>query len=145
MTRAYASAVVPAGAQDVWSRVREFNGLPDWHPAITGSELEGAPPAVEVGAVRHLTLGDGGAVVERLVALDDGDRSMTYDILKSAFSVRRYRATIRVRPVTATADTFVEWYADFDSEGADETELVEFFSGGVFGTGLRGLRDLFAG
>ena len=56
MARSYASAVVPASADEVWSLVRDFNGLPNWHPAITGSEIEGGGSAEAVSAVRALTL-----------------------------------------------------------------------------------------
>ena len=64
------SSVVPADAETVWRVVRDFDGLPTWHPAISASELEDGARTDQVGAVRHLTLGDGGAVRERLVALD---------------------------------------------------------------------------
>ena len=50
MARSYASAVIPAPAEQVWELVREFNGLPDWHPAIASSEIEGGRSAGEVGA-----------------------------------------------------------------------------------------------
>ena len=74
MPKAYSSGVVPASADSVWELVRPFNGLAAWHPAIVQSELTSGSD-VEVGSVRRLTLGDGGIVVERLLALDDADRS----------------------------------------------------------------------
>ncbi len=33
MPRPYSSAVIPASADEVWGLVRDFNGLPGWHPA----------------------------------------------------------------------------------------------------------------
>ena len=78
MPEAFASAIIPADAAAVWAVVRDFDGLPRWHPAIESSVLE--TPGDSVGAVRHLTLGDGGEVREVLVALSDTTRSLTYEI-----------------------------------------------------------------
>ncbi|MGH4026857.1 MAG: SRPBCC family protein [Pseudonocardiaceae bacterium] len=142
MPRPYSSAVVPASADEVWRLVRDFNGLPGWHPAIDNSELtEGA--SAEVGAVRRLTLADGGVVVERLVTLDDSDRSYTYEILESPFQVRRYVSTIRVAPVTDSGQAFVEWWSEYDAESADESQLSAVFADNVYAAGIAGLRKRF--
>lgn len=143
MPRAYASGVVPASADAVWSHIRDFNSLPDWHPAITASELTSGAGA-EVGAVRRLTLGDGGIVVERLLVLDDPDRSVTYEFVENPFGARRYTATLRVAPVTATGEAFIEWWAEFDAEAADEKRLTDFFADAVYGGGIAALGELFA-
>jgi Polyketide cyclase / dehydrase and lipid transport len=144
MPRPYASGVVPASADAVWSLVRDFNSLPQWHPAITGSELTSGSGA-EVGAVRKLTLGDGGIVVERLLVLDDADRRSTYEFLENPFGARRYIATLRVAPVTASGEAFVEWWAEFDADGGDEARLTDLFANTVFGTGIGAIRHHFAG
>jgi hypothetical protein len=144
MTRAYASAVIATSAEEVWAVIRDFDGLPAWMPAIEASSLDSGT-AAEVGVVRRLTLrGGGGTVVERLLALDDHVRSMTYCILESPFPVRSYVSTVRVAPVTDTGQAFVEWWTDFDAEAADEPELVELFAGGVFGAGMASLQERFA-
>jgi polyketide cyclase/dehydrase/lipid transport protein len=142
MPRPYASGVVPASADAVWSHIRDFNGLPDWHPAIVASELTSGSGG-EVGAVRRLTLGDGGVVVERLLVLDDPDRSFTYEFVENPFGARRYVAAVRVAPVTASGEAFVEWWAEFDSDAADEQRLTDFFADGVYATGIGALREHF--
>lgn len=144
MPRPYASAVVPADADDVWQLVRDFDGLPGWHPAISASELS-TGTAAEVGAVRRLTLADGGIVVERLLTLDDAARSYTYEILDSPFAVRRYVSTIRVAPVTESGQAFVEWWAEYDADSGDEAELSALFADGVFAVGIAALRERFGG
>ena len=40
MVQVYASSVIDASADSVWSRIRDFNGLPQWHPAIADSRIE---------------------------------------------------------------------------------------------------------
>ncbi|MBO0829491.1 MAG: SRPBCC family protein [Streptosporangiales bacterium] len=145
MARAYASGVVPASADEVWAVVRDFDGLPSWHPAIAGSEIEQGTNLV-VGAVRRLALDGGGAVGERLMTLDDVDRSYTYEFTDPGpFPVRTYRSTIRVAPVTDTGHAFVEWYAWFDAEAADEAGLVEQYADGVYGSGIAALQARFGG
>lgn len=145
MARAYASGVVPASVDDVWALVRDFDGLPAWHPAIEASEIEEGANLV-VGAVRKLSLAGGNVVRERLVTLDDTDRSYTYDFTDPGpFPVRSYRSTIRVAPVTDTSEAFVEWSAWFDSDGSDEEGLVRQYSDGVYATGIASLRSRFGG
>jgi polyketide cyclase/dehydrase/lipid transport protein len=139
MPRPYASGIVPADVETVWRTVRDFNGLPGWHPAIETSELEPGPAAGEPGAVRRLVLGDGGVVREVLVRLDDLDHSYTYQILESPFPVRSYISTIRIAPVTATGESFVEWWSEYDSDGDDESQLNTTFADGVYGQGITGL------
>lgn len=143
MPRPYASALVPADPDELWRLLRDFNGMSEWHPGIEDSEIEDGGSAEVVGCVRRLTLPDGGVVRERLVALDDADRSYTYDILDSPFPVRRYRSTIRVAPVTSTGEAFVEWWSEYDADAADEAHLTATFADGVYGTGLGALRDRY--
>jgi hypothetical protein len=145
MPRPYASGVVPASADAVWSLVRDFNGLPEWLPAVTASELTEGGSGAEVGAVRRLTLGDGGIVVERLLELHDAERRFSYEILESPFAVRRYVATFRVSPVTATGEAFVEWWSEYDAEAADEAGLTQTFADAIFAGGIAALGTHFGG
>lgn len=145
MPKPYASGVVPAPADKVWEVVRDFNGLPNWHPAPSASEIEGGQDAATVGCIRKLTLPDGGVVRERLVTLDDTDRSYTYDILESPFPVRSYRSTIRVAPLTATGESFVEWWSIYDADGDQEEQLSQTFANGIYGSGIEALAKYFSG
>lgn len=145
MPHPYASGVVPASADQVWAAVRDFDGLPSWHPAIAASELMSGGSGAEVGAVRRLTLGDGAVVVERMLVLDDADRRCTYEFLENPFGARRYVSTLRVAPVTASDQAFVEWWAEFDAEAGDEERLTDLFAGEVYATGIEALRTRFAG
>ncbi len=144
MAKSYASAVLPAPADRAWESVRDFDGLAGTHPGISASTIEDGRPASEVGCVRRLTLRDGSVVRERLVALDDTDRSYTYEMLEGPFPIRSYVATIRVRPITSGQECFVEWYAHYDADAAEEEQLDRTFSAGVFATGLKGLHDVLA-
>jgi Polyketide cyclase / dehydrase and lipid transport len=95
--------------------------------------------------VRRLTLAGGGVVVERLVAIDDAARSMTYEILESPFAVRRYVSTFRIAPVTDTGRAFMEWWSEYDADAADEEQLTATFANGVYRGGIAGLQKRFGG
>ncbi|MQA03799.1 MAG: SRPBCC family protein [Streptosporangiales bacterium] len=143
MARAYASGVVNASADEVWSVIRDFNGLSGWHPAIEGSEITEGTNDI-VGAVRTLALAGGGSVSERLLAVDDTDRTYTYEFTDPGpFPVRTYRSTIRVAPVTDAGAAFVEWSCWFDAEAADEPSLAKQYANGVYATGIGALQSRF--
>lgn len=143
MPKPYASAVLPVSADRVWDYLRDFANIADWHPGIVSGEMEEGT-GDRVGSVRRLT-GPGGEVFrERLVALDDGERSYTYDLFEGPFPVRFYRSTLRVAPVTDSGLAFAEWYAWFDAGEADEAQLMKTFSRGVFATGLAALVERFS-
>jgi hypothetical protein len=141
MPRPYASGVVAAPVDKVWAQVRAYNDLPSFLPAIGHSELvEGVDG--QVGAVRRLTLADGGDPFdERLLLLDDPGRTLTYTFTgANPFGVRRYLTTLRVSPVTDTGESFVEWWAEYDADAAQEEELTRTFANDVFAAGIAGLQ-----
>ena len=41
MARAHASSVINAPIEQVWNRIRDFDGMPKWHPGIAQSKIEG--------------------------------------------------------------------------------------------------------
>jgi hypothetical protein len=146
MPKPYASGVVPASADQVWQVLKQFNGLPDFLPAITHSEIEGGGSGQEVGSVRRLTLGETGKISEVLLIMNDDDRSYTYAFTDAGpFPVRSYRATVRVAPITTTGQAFVEWWAWFDSDAEHEEELMNTYSNGVYALGIEGLVQHFGG
>ena len=106
MARVYVSTVVNARNDRVWARVRDFNGLPNWHPAIAESRIEGGEPADKIGCVRDFRLRNGDRIREKLLGLSDYDMFCTYSILESPMGVENYVATLRLTPVTDGDQTF---------------------------------------
>eukprot|EP01102_Stenamoeba_stenopodia_P019226 TRINITY_DN71_c0_g1_i1.p1 TRINITY_DN71_c0_g1~~TRINITY_DN71_c0_g1_i1.p1 ORF type:complete len:146 (+),score=38.37 TRINITY_DN71_c0_g1_i1:130-567(+) len=141
MSAVYESAVVDAPVEKVWAAIRDFNGLPSWHPGLAASEIENGQPDNQIGVVRKLTLKDGAIIKERLLALDDHKRFVTYTILESPFEFQNYVATLRVRPITDGNKTFVEWHSTFKPNSQDkEAGIVAIISGGVYKTGFQALQ-----
>jgi uncharacterized protein YndB with AHSA1/START domain len=145
MARAYASTILDAPVEAVWDVVRDFNGLPTWHPAIIRSEIEDGLDADVVGCIRSFHLADGAHVRERLLSLSDRDYSFAYNFEKPAFPVTNYVARLRLLPVTDAGQTFAEWFADFDEAPEDAGKYVDIVSNGVFAAGLAALKSHVAG
>ena len=145
MVQVYASSVIDASADTVWSRIRDFNGLPLWHPAIADSRIENNQPPDRVGCVRHFHLRDGGMIREKLLALSDYDYSCSYEILESPMGVDNYVATLKLMPVTDGNRCFAEWSAEFECAPGREEELAASIGGGVFQGGFDALKRHFGG
>lgn len=145
MARVYVSSVIGAPADRVWAAVRNFDGLPDWHPAVAESRIEGGAAADQVGCVRAFRLKDGGLIRERLLALSDYDLSCSYSILESPMGVDDYVATLKLTPITDGARTFAEWSAEFDCAPEREAELEASIGGQVFQGGFDALKARFGG
>ena len=143
MVRVYVSSVIDAGADSVWSRIRDFNALPQWHPGIADSRIENNEPSDRVGCIRHFHTRDGGTIRERLLALSDYDYSCSYEILQSPMGVSDYVATLKLTPVTDGNRCFVEWSAEFECAPGREQELTRLIGDGVFQGGLDALKKAF--
>jgi hypothetical protein len=140
----YTSSVIDATADDVWSRIRDFNALPIWHPSIADSRIENNQPSDRIGCVRYFHLRDGGLIRERLLALSDYDFTCSYSILESPMGVANYVATLKLTPVTDGGRCFAEWSAEFDCPASREAELSQMIGQGVFQVGFDALKRYFA-
>ena len=140
MIRVYVSSVIDAAADTLWSRIRDCNALPQWHPGIADSRIENNEPSDRVGCIRHFHTKDGGMLRERLLALSDYDYSQTYEILESPMGVENYVATLKLTPITDGNRSFAEWSAEFDCAEGRERELGELIGQGVFQAGFDALK-----
>jgi hypothetical protein len=146
MARVFISSVVDAPADTVWAAIRDFNGLPSWHPVVAASAIQDGKPADQVGCVRELTLGDGARVVETLLELSDARRSVTYNIVESPLGVVGYVSTLSVTPITDGDRSCVQWKAEFEpAAGQDGAERAEFIGTNVFQAGFDGLKQKLGG
>ncbi len=144
MARAYASIILKAPVETVWSLVRDFNGLPSWAAPVAKSIIEKGWDADVVGCIRSFHMRDGSHIRERLLALDDANYSFTYNFEKPAFPVKNYIATLRLYPVTQTDQTFAEWTATFDEAPGDEGKYERIVSKDVFAANFTNLAKIIA-
>jgi uncharacterized protein YndB with AHSA1/START domain len=137
MARAYASIILKAPVETVWSIVRDFNALPKWTGGgVTTSKIEKGLDADVVGCVRAFHLANGVLVRERLLMLDDAKRCFTYNFETPAFPVKNYLATLRLYPVTHTDQTF--------AAPGDEGKYQKIVSNDVFAGNFKSLAALIA-
>ena len=137
------SAVIHASAERVWATLRDFNGHESWHPAVAVSMVEDGAPPDRVGAVRNFRLRGGARIREQLLALSDRRMTFAYCILEAPEPLRNYVATLRVRPITDTGGSFVEWRSCFDPPQAERERLTRFVRDDIIDAGLASLRALF--
>ena len=126
-----------ASATDIWSYIGDFDQLDSWHPAVAASKTE------QDGSnkIRHLTLGDGSKIVERLDSHDDEARSYTYTILEAGpLPVQNYRSTIEVTGNSSVAT--VVWSSEFEPQGTSEADAQAAISG-VYTGGFAALVEKF--
>ncbi|MCX7329557.1 MAG: SRPBCC family protein [Hyphomicrobiales bacterium] len=140
MARVYVSSVIDAPVAKVWAKVRDFNALPRWVPAVRESRIENGEPADKVGCVRDFHLQNGDHLRERLLGLSDYDMFCTYSILESPMPLTDYIATLRLTPITDGDKTFAEWTAEFECAPELAADLVSGIGTNVFQAGFDSLK-----
>ena len=128
-----------ASAAVVWQKLADFGDLASWMPGVESCDIEGDG----VGAVRKVAMGPV-QVVERLEALDDAGRCLSYSIVEGPMPVQNYLATIRVQE-TGAAACHVDWTASFDlPDGLTEEQIAPGLQG-AYGGALKALKRLVEG
>lgn len=91
--------------------------------------------------IRHLTLGDGSKIVERLDSHDEAARSYTYTIMDAGpLPVRNYQSTIKV--TQDDTNTRVTWSSEFEAHEVPEADAQAAISG-VYTSGFAALVEKF--
>lgn len=136
MAKVQVSDSFDAPADAVWSYFRDFGGLARWAGGMVKScTLEGEG----VGAVRTITLAQGGPLRERLVQFDDADRSFSYAIIGPRdLPVDDYVGTVKLRADGASRTT-IDWIGTFDPRGAPEAD-VKLMVEGIYRGGIAAVR-----
>ncbi len=141
------SITVNAPAAAVWRVAKDFNGLNTWHPAVAKDEIvEGENNTA--GAVRLLTLKDGGTIKEKLLSFDDAGRTFKYAIIEGVLPVSDYTSTFTV--VSAGKNkTLVTWSGRFKRKnpgeqpaGNENDKTAVDTIGAVYTAGLDNLKKL---
>jgi mxaD protein len=139
MEEVKASGTINASADEVWSLVSDFNGLDKFVEAVADCTTEGTG----IGAVRTLTLADGGEVIEKLESLDHDQRLLTYSIVESPMPIQNYTGTMQVDELEDRRSKF-SWSSTFDAVDGTEDEMKEALKG-LYNLGVKGLQQHFAG
>jgi len=143
MPNAYYSTLVNHPAAEVWAVIRPFDHY-TWAGVQGETTIESGKAGDQVGAIRRITTGDK-IVRQILLAHSDRERSYTYALCDPPlFPVRNYVATIRIAPVVASNETFVEWSATFDCAADECDRWANHFEKEGFAKWLSALCDFMA-
>jgi mxaD protein len=138
---------INADAAKVWNAARDFDALNTWHPAVAKDEIvEGKNNTV--GAVRLLTLKDGGTIKEKLLAFDAAGHTYKYSILEGVLPVSSYTSTFVVKSIGKNK-TSVTWSGNFkrkdvgaNPSASENDKTATDTIGSVYQAGLDNLKKL---
>jgi len=85
--------IIAAPSCEVWAAIKSIGGLDRWFPVIRSCHVEGGG----VGAIRILTLTDGGEMRDRIVEIADAEGRLRYERYQSPFPVKSCAGTVEVR------------------------------------------------
>ncbi|HYA20985.1 MAG TPA: SRPBCC family protein [Burkholderiales bacterium] len=86
---------IKAPANVVWAKVDDFGDLGEWHPAVKKTEIIEGKDNVK-GAVRLLTLQDGGTIKEKLLSYSAKKMTYKYQIIEGVLPVSSYVSSVSV-------------------------------------------------
>lgn len=144
MPTVHVSSVIDAPIEKVWERIRDFNGLPGWHPRMIESEIEDGRKATDIGAVRKFKVASGAVVREKLLAYSDTDHLTTYSIVGHPAPISNHTATLKLERITDGDRTFAVWSASFDAPADQAEALARGMGENVFQGGFNALKSHFA-
>jgi carbon monoxide dehydrogenase subunit G len=136
---------INAPADAVWARIRNFDALKDWHPAVAESP---ADKGNAEGSVRQLKLKGGGALTETLESYDEAKKKYSYRAKDGgALPVTNYTSTLSV--TAEGSGSVVEWRGAFyrghpnnDPPPDQNDEAAIKAVTGVYQAGLANLKKL---
>jgi mxaD protein len=138
---------IDASAAKVWKTAKDFDSLNTWHPAVAKDAIvEGTNNTV--GAVRLLTLQDGGTIKEKLLSYDPAGHKFKYAIVEGVIPVSNYTSTFVVTSAGKGKST-VTWsgrfqrknLADNPADNENDKTATDAITG-VYRSGLDNLKKV---
>jgi Polyketide cyclase / dehydrase and lipid transport len=140
MPKVVRSTIVEAPCDEVWARVRDFNGFDQWLPPVAESHIERGHSGDRIGCVRKLRLTDGSELREQLLTLSDLEQSISYCLLDTPIPLFNYVAHIRLLPVTDGDRTFWHWESRFSARPGEETQMIQLVGNDIYLAGFESVR-----
>lgn len=139
MARAYYSTVFDRTADEVWSKISDFND-DRWSGVVTKSYSENNKSGSTVGTIRYHEFG-GNVARSDLRAYSSIEHFFTYGFVGTPpVAVTNYQATVRVTPIVDGKRAFVEWQATFDCSESERESWIKRL-GNSFASWLGSLRE----
>ena len=139
---------IDAPADAVWAKIKNFDALKDWHPAVAESP---ADKGNTEGSVRTLKLKGGGSLVETLEGYNDAQKKYNYRAKDGgALPVTNYTSTIQVAPdgnksTVEWRGAFYRGYPNNNPPPDQNDEAAVKAVTGVYKAGLENLKKIVEG
>lgn len=141
------SVKIAAPAAAVWDKISNFNDLGAWHPAVKTTSIT-AGENNKKGAIRLLTLQDGGTINEKLLGYNAKKMTFKYAITEGVLPVSSYVSSVTVKADKDNA-TVVVWKGSFKRKdlaatpaaGQDDEAAVKTITS-VYRGGLDNLKKI---
>lgn len=113
-------------ADVAWAAVRKIGRLDVWFPIIETCRVEGEG----AGALRYMTIADGGDIKDTIEEIDDVNRKLVYLRPISPFPVTYYKGTVEVFK-SYDGLGIVVWTIDFESAPENSALVAELVKGAI--------------
>jgi len=113
---------INAPAEKVWSIIKNYGDM-SWHPGIFNTTVEGGN---NKGAIRVLTLKDGGTITEELKKYDDKKMSYAYKITEMSTAKTINHAGVDEKVPVLPVDNYA---ASIEVEAKGDTSVVSWKAG----------------
>lgn len=141
---------VNAPASAVWFNLHSFGDMGAWHPAVKKTEIVDGYNN-KAGAIRLLTLQDGGTIKERLLDYKFKEKTFEYEIIEGVLPVSNYISTLTVTEAK-NGKSLIVWKGNFKRKdlsdnpvaGQSDDDAVKTVTG-VYKGGLENLKKIAEG
>jgi len=141
MTFVSTKLIINAPASRVWETLRKFDGVERYLPVVKSSTVKGSGEGAERTCTVQISHDQAPMLLEeKLLDVDEVNRSLRYIIVNSSMPIDDYMGTMKVTELDESTCE-VEWSSTFSTNGIPENELVGMFEG-IYAMGLDGLRKL---
>ncbi len=114
--------IINAPAEKVWGIIKNFDDM-SWHPDIFNTTAEGGN---KKGAIRVLTLKDGGTIKEELKKYDEAKMSYAYKITEMSTAKTITHAGVEEKVPVLPVDNYS---ASIEVEAKGDTSVVNWTAG----------------
>ena len=128
------STFISAPADDVWETLKDFKDPGKYIDVVTDCTIDGTG----VGAVRTVKLQGDAYAIERMVHLDEANRTISYNMFDTSLPLSGYIGIMHVRDLGDNACK-LEWSSVFEPKGTTDDDAVAFIEN-IYAGGFQGLK-----
>ena len=148
MAKVTISSVIDAPVEKVWARIRDFNGLPGWHPRMVESHIEDGKRRRRPSAACAISSSPAARRIrEKLLDFSDDDHSASATrILETPQPLTNHKATLQLQPRDRRRPHLCRMDRQLRRRRPTEADkIAEGMGANVFQGGFNALKSHFSG